>query len=132
MWFSKKPREIEDLGASCCRCGLSEGVKLVTRPERVGCLISSYTYCDPCLTQILADEKEYKYRKAHFCNRCQVKFTRPYSKNRNYLLFPGGFHSYWMNLCSDCYDIEVARMPKNEQTSDLWGDSTVDMKDGFW
>jgi hypothetical protein len=132
MWFSKKPREIEDLEASCCRCGLSEGVKLVTRPERVGCLITSYTYCNSCLKLILAEEKEYKYKKAHFCNRCQVKFTRPYSKNRKYLLFPGGFNSYWMNLCGECYDVEAARIPKDEEVSEPWGSSTVEVNNDPW
>jgi hypothetical protein len=132
MWFRKKPRDNTYLGASCCQCGASEGVKLIHRQERVGCIVSTFTYCQPCQTRIAAERKTFEYQKTHFCNKYQVEFTHPYSKTRKELLSPGGFHSYWMNLCGNCYDIEVARMPKVEEEFDPWGDSTESKKEELW
>jgi len=132
MWFRKKPRDNTFLGASCCQCGASDGVKLIHRPERVGCIVSTFTYCEPCQTRIAAEERAFEYQKSHFCNRCQVEFTRPYSKNRKELLFPGGFNSYRMNLCLSCYDIEVAKMPEVEEVSDPWGASISSEKEDLW
>lgn len=112
MWFSSKPRGVDDLGASCCECGASEGQKLITREERVGCIVSPFTYCQPCSTKIMQERKAVEYQRLHFCNSCDVKFEKPLRKNRRNLEISQGFHPYSMNLCLKCYEIEVARLPE--------------------
>ena len=132
MWFKKKPRDIPYLGASCCQCGASEGVKLVHRHERVGCTSDLFTYCEPCLTRNAEAEKEFQYQKSHFCNICKIEFQRPYSTNRKHFLVEAGFMSYSMNLCSSCYESELAKAPKREPEPDPWGAGTVGEDNNLW
>ena len=132
MLFSKKPREIRNLGASCCKCGASDGQKLITREERVGCLISPFTYCKPCLTKIDQERSAYEYQRSNFCNNCDVKFDKPYRKTRKPLLISGGINSYWINLCPACYETEVERTPKGHEDEDLWSSDSVTDDKGFW
>ena len=127
--FNKKPREINILGASCCKCGASNGQKLITREERVGCLMSPFTYCKPCLTEVEQERSAYLYQRSNFCNNCDVKFEKPYRKNRKIFHISGGFNSYWINLCPACYETEVERTPKGQEDEDLWSkDSGTDDK----
>lgn len=132
MWFKKKPRGAPFPGASCCRCTASEDAKLVNRQERVGCLVSSFTYCESCLKLIEEEENSAQHQKSHFCNICKVEFQRPYAVNRKRFLVEAGFMSYSMNLCSSCYESELAKAPKREPEPDPWGAGTVGEDINLW
>lgn len=132
MWFNTKPREIEDLGASCSQCGVSNEQKLVTRQERVGCLVSQFSYCQPCITKIEQERKDFEYQRKHYCNRCGMKFEKPYRRTRNHLVNSEGFHPYSMNLCQECYDLEIARTPRYEADEDLWPKGPSKADDDLW
>lgn len=132
MWFKKKPRENPFLGASCCRCRASEDAKLVHRQERVGCLVSSFTYCESCLKLKEEEENAAKHQKSHFCNICKVEFQRPYSANRKHFLVEAGFMSYSMNLCTSCYKIQLAKAPKREPEPNLWGEGNEGKDTNIW
>lgn len=121
--LSKKPREVNSLGASCCKCGGSEGQKLTIREERVGCIVSPFTYCQPCLMKIEHEESAFEYQRSHFCNRCNVKFDKPYRKTRRSLMISEGFHTYFVNLCPKCHESEAVKYPKQKIYEDVFGDS---------
>jgi hypothetical protein len=92
-----------DFVESCCLCGVSSGIRLTKREERVGCLISPISYCYPCLETVIAEEKERSYRRNNFCNLCESKFKRPYYKNRKRLTLGSRYTSYSLLLCSNCH-----------------------------
>jgi hypothetical protein len=110
-----------ELESSCYRCGASQGVKLTSRNERAGCIVSPTTYCQPCDSQIDAERKAREYAAAHFCSNCNIKYKRPYSKNRKYLRIGSDLSSYTVSLCPSCFDSELARMPvKNKENESFW------------
>ncbi len=114
---------------SCYKCGRSEGVNLITRDERVGCLITPFSYCNPCMDAIVSEEKEQRYKTENFCNRCDKKFSRPYFMSRKWLYSNHGFMSYGQYLCSPCYDEVRARAV---EVNGGYQDKAIEVDEDFW
>ena len=112
--------------SKCQKCGVSEGVNLITRNERVGCLVIPNEYCPQCYFQITVERKAFSYKDSR-CNKCEKKFKRPYFRNRIYLEVRSNWTSYTRPLCPPCFESEVALLPKyHEYEKNIRPDSPPD------
>jgi hypothetical protein len=112
--------------SKCYKCGVSEGVILIPRNERVGCLVIPYEYCPQCYFQITGEQKAFSHNE-DFCNKCEEKFKRPYFKNRIYLEVRSKWTSYTRALCPTCIESEAARLSEyHEYEKNISPDSPPD------
>jgi hypothetical protein len=119
----------------CYVCGVTSGVKLISKQEFGGCIPVSITYCKPCLKKQEEDDKARNYQKTHFCNSCNEKFKRPHRKNVRTLDRGSRFMPYRLHLCLACYEIEIKRNPVVEEdiNNDPWGvESSTEDVTNLW
>ena len=129
--------DFQNTDLRCMRCGqIFEEKQLVARTRIGGCLPVTTYECAPCSEKTEREDKARKYQEEHFCSRCNERFKRPFFKNRKHLSIKERWGYRTNSYCLPCFEIERARLPKEEQEIDLWpsekGTATQVDEEGLW